>query len=88
MFWIIVMLEDKPLFSVLAEARKFLSKILWYAAPSFCPSMRGSLLYPKHNASTTVFDCGDGVLRVILKIYFPSNKVSRVKAKELDVYFI
>src|SRR4029434_3299328 len=39
---------------------------------------------PKHNVSTSMLDCGDGVLGVICSILPPPNAVSRVDAKELD----
>lgn len=40
---------------------------------------------PQHNISTSVVDCGDGVLWVTLSISLPPNTVGRVHASE--VYF-
>ncbi len=47
-----------------------------------CPLSRKTP--PKHNVSTSMFDGGDGVLRVIGSIPPPPNTASWVDAKELD----
>ncbi len=84
-------LHPRPIFSVLAEGRRFSSNILWYLAPSIGPSMRRSHPVPlaekqlqKHDVSTSMLDCRDGVLGVIVSISLLPNTTSWVDAKELN----
>ncbi len=43
---------------------------------------------PKHDVSTSVLDCRDAVLGVIVSISLPQNTTSRVDAKELNFSLI
>ncbi len=53
-----------------------------------CPVPLAENTPPKHNVSTSMFDGGDGVLRVIGSIPPPPNTASWVDAKELDFCLI
>ncbi len=84
--------HPRPIFSVLAEGRRFSSNILRYMAPvhwplnvvkSSCTLSRETA--PKHYVSTSVLDCRDGVLGVILSISLPPNTTSRVDAKDFGL---
>lgn len=83
------------MFSVLAEARRFSSKILQYLAPVHLPlnEVKSSCTLSretasKQNVSTSMFDSGDGVLGVIFSISLPPNTASQVDAKELNLGLI
>ena len=43
---------------------------------------------PKHNASTSMLDSGDGVLVVIVRIPPPPNKAHQIDTKELDLFHL
>ena len=78
-FWSLSCWKNHPqlIFSVLAEEKRFLLKILTYVAPFVDPL--NSVKSPctlckktaKHNVSSSRLDCGTGVLWVILAFFYP-----------------
>ena len=65
---------------------KFAIHLSLDAVKSSCPLGRETT--PKHNASTSMLDGGDGVLGVIATIPFPPNTARQIDTTELDVGFI
>lgn len=81
--------DSTNIIRVMVEGRTFLSKILWYTAIGWpfnvlkLSSTLSRTRAPEHNASTSMFDCGDDVLSFILSS--SSSRYSWCQKKSLTV---
>ena len=93
MLWVIVVLEDSSMthFKCPGWKKGVVTQDFMIQGPIHlslnavkltCPLSRGT--HPKHHASTSMLDGGDGVLGVMVRIPPPPNTANRIDTKELD----